>query len=148
MIANLAFETGSSLALVGWLCLVIGSIHTTNKSSYWLLLFGGRVIPIALSILYVFLMITFWGSSPDGGFSSLDGVAILFESKGNLAAGWIHFLAFDLFVGRWMIDNINQSKKAKWRLIPCLPLTFLYGPVGLLLYFSFNVISNRPKSSV
>ncbi len=148
MIANLAFEIGSSVALLGWLCLAIGSINTTNRTGYWLLLSGGRLVPIVLSALYVFLMIKFWGSAPDGGFSSLESVSMLFESQGNLAGGWIHFLAFDLFVGRWMIDDVDKSKKAKWRLIPCLPLTFFYGPAGLLLYFSFNVIFNRNKSLV
>jgi len=148
MIANLAFEIGSSCALLGWLCLAIGSINTTNKLGQWLLLFGGRLIPILLSIMYGFLVIKFWDSAPDGEFSSLENVAILFQSQGNLAAGWIHFLAFDLFIGRWMIDDIAKSDKTKWRLVPCLPLTFLYGPVGLLLYFSFNVIFNRKESLV
>ncbi|PKF61581.1 DUF4281 domain-containing protein [Psychromonas sp. psych-6C06] len=128
--------------------LAIGSININKKSIDWLLLIGGRIVPIALSILYVVLLIIFWGSSPDGGFSSLESVAILFESEGNLATGWIHFLALDLLVGRWMIDDINRTNKAKWRLIPCLPLTFFYGPAGLLLHLLLNAIVNRKQSNV
>ncbi|MDP2571717.1 ABA4-like family protein [Vibrio penaeicida] len=143
MIAHLAFEMGSSLALLGWLCLVVGVIMGSNKFSGWFLLFGGRFIPFLLSILYVSLVVKFWGSAPNGNYASLFGVGLLFESEGNLAAGWMHFLIFDLFIGRWMIDDVKQSKSTKWQLIPCLPLTFLYGPAGLLLYFVFRVLDKH-----
>jgi len=143
MNANEAFQIGSTIALLGWLLLVCGALSPNNKIRHWLLFFGGRLLPVLLCVLYLYLLFSFWGSAPGGDFSSLDGVATLFASPGNLAGGWIHFLAFDLFVGRWMIDDVLDSEKSLWRLVPCLPLTFLFGPAGLALHFSLRALCIR-----
>lgn len=147
MMAQLAFELGSTIALLGWLSLILGATLPSQRISYGLLLCGGRVIPFLLSLIYLFLLVKYWGSAPEGNYSSLVGVGLLFESQGNLAAGWLHFLIFDLFIGRWMIDDLKRSGKARWRLLPCLPLTFMYGPVGLVLYFVFQLF-DKPNDSV
>lgn len=148
MMAHLTFEIGSGIALLGWLFLVLGIFVSSTRIRYGVLLFGGRIIPIVLSGLYLFLVFRFWGSSPEGNFSSLIGVSKLFESEGNLAAGWLHFLVFDLFVGRWMIDEVTRANLPKWRLIPCLPLTFLYGPTGLIVFFAFRLLDEREKHAL
>ena len=77
----------------------------------------------------------YWSSAPGGNFGSLEGVARLFSSQGKLLGGWVHFLAFDLFVGRWMVDDTLNAQRSRWALLPCLPAAFMYGPAGLLLYF-------------
>jgi hypothetical protein len=79
-----------------------------------------------------------WGSAPGGGFGTLDEVAALFRSPGNLLAGWLHYLAFDLFVGRWIVDDALSRAGPRWPVLPCLALTFLFGPVGLLLHFALR----------
>jgi hypothetical protein len=46
-------------------------------------------------------------------------------------AGWAHYIAFDLFVGRWIWeDSVRAGKKAGLALL----LTWLAGPAGLSLY--------------
>ncbi|MEZ9233462.1 ABA4-like family protein [Vibrio amylolyticus] len=153
MSANLAFELGSSAAVLGWLSLILGTIASIKPIGQWALCLGGRIIPLLLALLYLYLVIAFWGSAPNGNFSSLEGVNQLFTSPGNLAAGWIHFLAFDLFIGRWIIDDSiqerkqqgKQGRKGLWQLILCLPLTFMYGPTGLLLYYLFKYLSRSRK---
>ena len=143
MSANLMFELGSMLALVGWGCLIIGSLPIWSSLSCRLLFLGGRVLPILLSLLYLLLLIKYWGSAPQGGYDSLTSVGVLFDSPGNLAAGWTHFLAFDLFIGRWIIDEVRRENIASWRLAICLPLTFFIGPVGLLAHFSLHGVLPR-----
>ena len=60
------------------------------------------IIPGLIGVIYVVLMVVHLDASPtDGGFGSLAGVARLFTVEGLLLAGWIHYLAFDLFVGSW-----------------------------------------------
>ena len=145
--AHEAFQLGSTLALFGWLLLTIGVLCPANKIRNWFLFSGGRLLPITLSMLYLYLLFRFWGSAPDGDFASLDGVAILFASPGNLAGGWVHFLAFDLFIGRWMIDDVFESGLSTWRLILCLPLTFIIGPAGLVLHFSLRAFSSRVEAA-
>ena len=47
---------------------------------------------------------------------------------------WIHFLAFDLFVGRWAYRDSRERGISAWFMAPVLLLTLLFGPLGLLLY--------------
>lgn len=89
------------------------------------------------------------GSAP-GGFNSLDGVASLFSSRGLLLAGWIHYLAFDLWVGRWQVDTRANGPAFGWAVrisaIGCLLMTFLFGPIGLLLFCGL-LLSRRIRRS-
>ena len=65
-------------------------------------------------------------------FGSLDdGPRRLFNSRSGLLAGWVHFLAFDLFVGIW-IYRTGLAEQRPTR-VP-LALTFMAGPVGLLWF--------------
>jgi hypothetical protein len=70
----------------------------------------------------------------------------VFSSQGKLLGGWLHYLAFDLFVGRWMIDDALELKRSRWVVLPCLLFTFLCGPVGLLLYFALRIWKSRTHS--
>jgi hypothetical protein len=49
-------------------------------------------------------------------------------------ADWIHYLAFDLFVGVWEVKDAQAKNISHWFVIPCLFLTFMLGPIGFLLY--------------
>ena len=61
-------------------------------------------------------------------------MASLFETRGLLLAGWVHYLAFDLFVGTWERDESLRIGLSRWFLIPCLFLTFMFGPAGWLAF--------------
>ncbi|WP_052771900.1 ABA4-like family protein [Vibrio mexicanus] len=145
MSAHQLFDISNLIAVIGWLSLIAGALPINPSFQRYALRFGGRVIPILLSVAYLWLLIAYWGSTPNGGYGNLDQVAALFASPGNLTAGWIHFLAFDLFVGRWMIDEVEKSGTAHWRLIMLLPITFLIGPVGLLLHFALKSLLNKAR---
>jgi len=75
----------------------------------------------------------------DGGFSSLAEVARLFENPSLLLAGWVHYLAFDLFIGAWEVRDARRLGIPHLLVVPCLVLTFMLGPVGLLLYLGLRV---------
>jgi hypothetical protein len=77
--------------------------------------------------------VTTFGRTP-GGFSTLAAVALLFTSPWVLLAGWIHYLAFDLLIGTWEARDARERGVRHLLLIPCLVLTFLFGPAGWLLY--------------
>ena len=89
-------------------------------------------------VLAVAALVAWWSDAHGrGGFGSLNEVATLFLVPGLLLAGWVHYLAFDLLVGRWQIDDSglgDAGRLAAWWLVPCLALTFLFGPAGWLLY--------------
>jgi len=121
------FQIVNLIALVAWVLLAL---------SPWIArvtIVTGRVIPIALAILYVAIVAANWGTS-EGGFSSLPDVATLFSQKWILLAGWIHYLVFDLLVGHWEVSDARSRGIPHLIVVPCLALTFMFGPAGWLLY--------------
>ena len=134
MTPDRVFALASNLAVLGWL-LLIASLFVPTAWRARLRLVGGRVVPALLAVGYVAALFVWWPDARgQGGFGSLAEVAALFSVPGLLLAGWVHYLAFDLLVGRWQIDDSGVGGLAAWWLVPCLVLTFLFGPAGWLLY--------------
>ena len=90
-----------------------------------------------LSVAYAGLIAAFWANA-EGGFSSLDDVRLLFQTPGLLFAGWLHYLAFDLFVGGWEVRDAQAHGVPHLFVVPALVVTFLFGPAGLLLYLAMR----------
>jgi hypothetical protein len=70
----------------------------------------------------------------------------LFTREEAVLAGWIHYLAFDLFIGTWEIEHALARGVSRFLLILCLALTFMFGPAGLLTYFAVRPTA-RPSGS-
>jgi hypothetical protein len=87
---------------------------------------------------------------PEGGtldMTQLSGVMALFDSKGGATIGWIHYLAFDLFVGLWVARNADRHGYARWVQVPILFFTLMAGPFGLVLYLLLRFTrTNRPEN--
>jgi Domain of unknown function (DUF4281) len=60
-----------------------------------------------------------------------------------LLAGWMHYLAFDLLVGAWIAAETERAGLSRLVLIPVLPLTFIFGPLGFLLFHLIRFIHRR-----
>jgi hypothetical protein len=82
--------------------------------------------------LYAWLFQTVPGQAVD--FTSLEGLRITLQNKNMLLAGWVHYLIFDLFVGAWIVRDARRRELWYPLVVPCLFLTFLMGPIGLLVY--------------
>lgn len=123
------FSAAGTLAMLGWAALVLASWWSRRATQ--LRSFAGRVVPLVLSAGYVLLLAAHWGP---GGYGSLAQVQELFSVPGLLLAGWVHYLAFDLFVGAWIAERAAALGWSFWWLLPLLALTFLFGPAGLLAY--------------
>ncbi len=67
----------------------------------------------------------------------------LFALPQVLLAGWVHYLAFDLFTGSWEARDAVRLGISRWLVAPCLVLTFLFGPVGLALYLLLRLVLRR-----
>jgi hypothetical protein len=72
---------------------------------------------------------------------TLDGVRELLGSPDGAAAGWAHFIAFDLFVGRWIYLDSRRAGRHPLLMAPILLLTILLGPLGLLVYLGIRAAS-------
>lgn len=128
MTPDTLFQIANPLALVGWIALASSPLAPRAAQ-----LVAGTVVPLVLSAGYTAVVLAFW-SSADGGFDSLANVARLFESRWLLLAGWVHYLAFDLLVGTWVVRTARQEGIAHLLVLPCLAATFLFGPAGYLLF--------------
>ena len=95
------------------------------------------LIPGLLGLLYLYLIVGHWGES-EGGYDSLAEVAALFENPWLLLAGWVHYLAFDLFIGAWEVRDAQRHRIHHLAVIPCLVLTFIFGPIGLIAYLGLR----------
>lgn len=100
--------------------------------THWLV--NSCIASLALAAVYGLKLFTAMPGA-EGSFSSLQGVEELFLNDSLLLAGWIHYLAFDLFIGAWEVRNARAIGIPHWQVIPCLFFTFMLGPIGLLLYF-------------
>ena len=126
------FSTAGSLAMAGWLVLLVAP---RRRWANWTV--AGLAIPALLTALYTVLLATHWGGA-EGGFGSLAEVAALFRTPGLLLAGWVHYLAFDLFLGAWICRRGAAEGMNPWLVRLCLPPTFLAGPAGLLLFLGLR----------
>lgn len=134
MDADIIFQFSGLVAMAGWAALLASPLIPAISDRV-----AGLIVPAFLSVAYVGLMLAFW-SGAEGGFDTLDNVALLFETRELLLAGWLHYLAFDLFVGAWIVRTARKEGIAFWLVLPCLPLTFLFGPAGYLAFVTLRTV--------
>ena len=130
------FSMASVLAMIGWLLLAILPKRPIAQIA------SGVIIPLVLSIGYLFLIARNLQGA-EGGFGSLADVATLFQKQELLLAGWIHYLAFDLFIGAWETRDAQRNGIPHLVVLPCLLMTFMLGPIGLLFYFAIRTAKTR-----
>jgi hypothetical protein len=100
------------------------------------------VAPLLLAGLYIFLLLHAKPAA-GAGFRTLAQVRALFSAPEALLAGWVHYLAFDLFTGSWESRDALRLGISRWLVAPCLLLTFLFGPVGLSCYLLLRLGMRR-----
>lgn len=66
----------------------------------------------------------------------LSGIAELLSTPEGAAIGWAHFIAFDLFVGRWMYLDARDRGVHPLPMAPILVFTILLGPLGFATYLA------------
>ncbi len=138
MTPALIFQLSSSIALIGWLVLIIASPFIQEVDKFLM----GIIITL-LAMVYAWLIISSFNPGDLKKFGTLDGVMSLFQDKTLVTAGWVHYLAFDLMVGIWIKRNSLKYGINHWFIIPCLLLTFMLGPVGLLIYLLIRFIKTN-----
>ena len=132
MSPNQIFSIANGVAICGWLVLIL-----LPRKRWATHVAAGVAIPATLAGIYtIVIAINFAGS--DGGFSSLPDVARLFSNPWLLLAGWVHYLAFDLLVGGWEARDARERGIPHLLVVPCLIVTFLFGPAGWLLYLALR----------
>ena len=130
MVYETIFNIFNSGILLFWLILLV-----FPKSNFTKGVIDFPWVPLTIALGYIYFLITTEGSF-SSDFSSLNSLTEMFKNAEprGVAAGWLHYLAFDFWVGCWMLKN-SQEKGIKhlWMILPLL-FTFILGPVGILIY--------------
>ena len=136
------FSLSSMAAMLGWLFLVLLPFW---RGSQWI---AGALLPLLLAVAYAVLIAGIFKPGDMGNFSTLAGVKELMSNDQALLVGWLHYLAFDLFIGAWEVRDARKVGVHHLLVIPCLFFTFMFGPVGLLLYFIIRTLRARGMPSL
>lgn len=131
------FSLSNLVAMTGW-----GLLTFAPRWKFTRLMVISGLIPLLLGSVYLTIIVAFIGES-EGSFGSLEGVMVLFQNPWAVLAGWIHYLAFDLFIGAWEVRDSEKYGISHFLVIPCLFLTFMFGPVGLLVYYTIRGIKTK-----
>ena len=138
MTPTIVFSIASVIALPMWVLMLFFSKWKVTQ-----FLIDFKVIPLALAFIYaiyIFQAIQIGGMMD---FGSLASIMALFTEKNALLAGWVHYLAFDLLVGMWMLDQNKELRINQLLMAPCLFLTFMLGPIGFLLFMIIKTIKQK-----
>jgi Domain of unknown function (DUF4281) len=142
MNATSIFSFGNSFVLLGWILLVFLPDWRYTQA----LVLNGVVLFFA--ILYSYLIGKDIGIFDPNSFSTLANVKVLFQNDDAVAAGWLHYLAFDLFVGAYIVRESKKLEISRWIYTPILPFTFMFGPVGYLLFVISKTFKTKKIAEV
>jgi hypothetical protein len=131
------FSICNKVILLGWVLL----IFLPNWKYTQAILLNGLIVLFAG--IYAFMILKDIGNFNPESFSTLANVKALFQNDDAVAAGWIHYLAFDLFVGAYIVKKSRQIGLSRILYTITLPFTFMFGPMGYLLFVIFKTIKTK-----
>ncbi len=122
-----------------WLILIF--FPQSNLCRY----FVASIFPLfLLGCSYIFVLYKSYLNSYDfisnfNLYISINNLSELFSNKSFLLMFWIHFISINLFTGGWIVKNSQKYLINKFLLIIPLIITYLIGPLGLLIYWLIKI---------
>lgn len=136
MPADELFALANLSVFPAWLMLVL------LPSWKWTRVVAAYITPAVLGVAWIILM-TGRFAPHGGGFGSLNDLREMAHDPYILVAVWLHNLILDVFLGAWEVRDAQRLGVPHGYVIPCLIVTFLAGPVGLLAYFAVRIMVVR-----
>ena len=138
---NQVFSLSSLLVMPFWFLMIF-----LPRWKYTKIIIGSPFIIVPAALLYALLIIPNIGSTFMSLLNpNLEGISKLLGSSSGATVAWIHFLAFDLFVGRYAY---LESQKRNFNPILMGFVLFsilMYGPLGALIFLGVNAFSSKPE---
>lgn len=138
------FSFGNILAMIAWVMLILLPRRPLVLSTILYLGVGLLCLIYTASMVGV---IAGWvdpvGSGAEWNFSTIEGVRGIFGSDGGVTIGWVHYLAFDLFVGLWIAKDADAKGFSRILQAPILLMTFFAGPIGSFLWLIIREAAAR-----
>lgn len=138
MTAAEVFSLANLLVMPMWILMIVLPKWKATR-----FLMDYKVIPLVLSLVYALYIVIAMRIGGGMDFGSLQSVMALFTEENAVLAGWVHYLAFDLLVGMWMIKQNEDLGIHQLLMAPCLLATFMLGPVGFLLFMFIRSVQLR-----
>jgi hypothetical protein len=138
-VSTVLFSAGSFFVAPFWLLMVLAPrwrftarvVDSPAIVAAPLLLYGGLILPRLLSLL------------PAVAHPQLPEIAALLGTPRGATVAWIHLVALDLFVGRWIFLDARARDVPSWFASPVLALTLLFAPLGLGAYLAIRARASR-----
>ncbi len=138
------FDLANAYVMPFWLLMIFAPKWSWTRkilSSPWVL------VPLAAAYLRL-MGPQFLQTLPLLAKPELESVSALLGTYEGTTVGWIHFLCFDLFVGRWIYLDSRSRNLSALLISPVLFLTLMFGPVGWLVYFLITQRIKRIEESL
>jgi hypothetical protein len=134
------FLLSNGLVFPFWLLMILAPRWPLTRrvlASAWVvapaaLLYAGLVLPQLPGLLEALAQ------------PSLARVTALLARPEAALVAWAHFVAMDLFAGRWAYLDSREREMAPWLASPLLFFILMLGPLGLLLYLVARATTSQP----
>jgi hypothetical protein len=139
------YDLSRLIVIPGWLLLAASLFLPGWRPTLWKI--TQFVCPALLCILYLVMVWEGRHAFDSYGlktFFGLKGISCLYRDFNALNAGWLHFLAIDLFAATCVVRDGLDRGLSRWLLLVLLPLIMMLAPAGLLLYIILR-FAIRPK---
>ena len=138
MTPSTVFSFVNMIALPMWILMIL-----LPKWKVTRFLMDYKLIPVLLAVIYTVYIVQSLIAGGMMDFGTLDSVMALFTTEMAVLAGWVHYLAFDLLVGMWLIEQNKIAGIHQALMAVCLLGTFMFGPIGFLLFMLIKTIKSK-----
>lgn len=133
------FTASGLLVMPQWLLMIFAPRWTVTR-----VLMRSPLVVLPAALLYAILVApSMVEALPVLAQPQLDAIAALLGTPQGATIGWVHFLAFDLFVGRWVFLDAQERELSAWVVSPVLALTLMFGPLGLATYLGVRALRRQ-----
>ncbi|HEX2659963.1 MAG TPA: ABA4-like family protein [Polyangia bacterium] len=133
------FSASAMLGFPFWVAMIVAPRWRVTRR-----VLASPLVVLGSVLLYASLVLPALGTVlPVVARPTLATVMALLNQPVAATAAWAHFLAFDLFVGRWIyLDALERKVPLPWLAVaPTLVLTLLLGPLGLGAYLLLRTVN-------
>ncbi len=146
LLTYLTYENIYYIANIGvipcWLLLIVSPNHIVTK-----FFVKSIIIPILLSTAYIFVSYQIFFTENIfeifNLYLGLNDLYAIFSNEAFLLVFWLHFLSINLFVGSWIASDSKIFGISRILVIISLILTYLTGPIGLVIYWIVRVLYSK-----
>lgn len=133
---ELIFSLSSLTVMPFWLLMIVAPHWRITRR-----LLESPLVALPPALIYAALVLPRVGEVlPAVLRPELAGITALLGAPAGATIAWAHFLAFDLFVGRWIYLDSRERGVSAWLMAPILFLTLMLGPIGLALYLGLRAL--------